>query len=407
MNTLHYRSSYSINNIKNKSENTDIIDIINSNNNLIPIENYKKIQYEMLPMFLQNCMNFVIKHNQDIELKSININEKVSYINLSNTEFLDIEIIVNDRNTNENKVFYKTRMPKLLYDTLFMINGIYYSPVAYVLDKPITLKKSSIKYYGLFNSCSIYTNNNMVTFIGINIPLDLFLNLLLTQCGHREVAVEFSKKYKIKYTDISTERLTTYFNKVFGTTSIENAIKYFDTFILDDYTRELYKASYKNIFKDDYTFTDVVIESFKMLVDRENKDTNLEFINLNNKRILFMEMLLQSVFKKMSTMAIHAYRKICNNNQIKSDPMEIIKNFHNNLYGNYLYDTANLYTGILNHKISMLNPGTENPPSSIALIHDTHFGIFCPITVSSKEPGKTLSIIPNTLVDKFGLFVNI
>ena len=115
-------------------------------------------------------------------------------------------------------------------------------------------------------------------------------------------------------------------------------------------------------------------------------------------------MLLQSVFKKMSTMAIHAYKKIHKNNQIKSDPIEIIKNFHNNLYGNYLYDTANLYTGILNHKVSMLNPGTENPPSSIAMIHDTHFGVFCPITVSSKEPGKTLSIIPNTKVDKFGLF---
>ena len=282
MNTLHYRNSYF------QKLNNDIQDT-----EFIPIEKYKRSQYDMLPMFLNNCMNFVSRHNKDIELKSISINEKISYTSLSNTEFLDIEILVRDKESGEDKVFYKTRMPKLINDTLFLINGIYYSPVAYVLDKPITLKKASIKYYGLFNSCSIYTNNNMATFVGINIPIDLFLNLLLTQRGYRDIAVEFAKKYKMKYTDIETDRLNSYFNKVFGTDSIEEAIKYFDMFILDDYTRELYKASYKDKFKDDYTFTDIVVESINMLFDREDKNTDLEFINLNNKRILFMEMLLQ------------------------------------------------------------------------------------------------------------------
>ena len=72
-------------------------------------------------------------------------------------------------------------------------------------------------------------------------------------------------------------------------------------------------------------------------------------------------------------------------NELKISNLSIIKYFltspdkkatkkRKGLSGNYLYDSANLYSGLLKNKLSFISPGTENAPREVKNIHDSHFG---------------------------------
>jgi len=75
------------------------------------------------------------------------------------------------------------------------------------------------------------------------------------------------------------------------------------------------------------------------------------------------------------------------------------------LSGNYIYDTKNLYSSILQPKATFVTPGMETPPAAVKHLHESHYGRICPITVSSQKPGETISLISNVKLDKFGLFI--
>ena len=66
---------------------------------------------------------------------------------------------------------------------------------------------------------------------------------------------------------------------------------------------------------------------------------------------------------------------------------------------------VNFYSGIQTHKASFMNPNSEKPPREISAVHKSHFGRICPITISAKKPGESVSIVPSTKVNKYGLFV--
>jgi hypothetical protein len=139
-----------------------------------------------------------------------------------------------------------------------------------------------------------------------------------------------------------------------------------------------------------------------------------EYIDLNYKRLVFMELLLSPLFKRIGSMAAQAARGFLPD-EVKMDQYQILKHYLSSpdkkkkgsegMSGNYLYDTVNLMSSMLTHKVSMLNPGSNNPPSAIADTHVSHYKRVCPISVSNQKPGEVVSVLPTTRFDYCGQFL--
>lgn len=379
----------------------------------ILFKDFRKFQYEIIPYFLRCTIEYISSLNNNfLTIKDIIINDKYTYYGLNHNELQSYEVIIYNNLTKIEKPFVKFFMPKLIDDYYFILNENYYVPTVYILDKPIIVKSGSIKLYGLINSITIYLKKDVCIFIRNNIPLSYFLQLFLNDTEYEhlydDIVTEF-KLAKIVHTD---NEIINYFSQIFniGFTN-KNQIKLFiEKLFFDEYTKNLYTVSYNTT-----SLYDIIVKSINSLL----LDKNPSFIDLSNKRLVFMELLLTPYFKKitaLTTTCINNY----NVDQIKFDLGENIKFFtrtknksgkqslksDGGLDGNYIYDIANLYGGLLSHKCCFVNPGSTNPPSEISGIHESHFKKLCPITIADLDPGHTVSIIPDTTVDWFGNFVS-
>jgi hypothetical protein len=118
-----------------------------------------------------------------------------------------------------------------------------------------------------------------------------------------------------------------------------------------------------------------------------------------------MELILRPVFKRCADIALRASNGFLTD-EIQSDSEEVIKFFTTKLKNKFLYDIVNLFSGITTHKVSFMNPGSDNAPGEIAALHDTHFGIIDPVNLSAQNPGETTCIVPGIKIHKMGLFLN-
>ena len=154
----------------------------------------------------------------------------------------------------------------------------------------------------------------------------------------------------------------------------------------------------------------------KIFIDTINETVRPHMADLSHKRVIFCELLFAPLFRKVIGIAAHSTKNFITES-IKIDLLAILKHFlktydkkkskenKGGLNGNYLYDTSNLYSAILQSKISMILPGIDNIPLEMQTIHESHFGRLCPITISSQDPAKMVSVIPDTKLNKFGCFI--
>jgi hypothetical protein len=185
-----------------------------------------------------------------------------------------------------------------------------------------------------------------------------------------------------------------YFQKRFGFSNLDVAYDKFEKLFLDKYTRDLYSSCYplKNVTLKDI-FRYAILEH-----------PEVEFVDLRYKRAVFVEMLLIPILKKVRYLSLQILRGYEYNN-IGIDSFAIVKWFMNGLRGNYLYNSVNLLN-VLGDKCSMLPPQIEIAPSSIALLHPSHYRKICPVSVSSQRPGETIMLSPDVRLDKFGQFLD-
>lgn len=382
----------------------------------LTIKEFRKYQYELLDNFMTLVVNYISKQNGNyLSCVKKSIRSKLTYQGIYNTELVQAEVFVNNTNlkdidTNE-KLFFKLYIPKLIHNSFFMINGNYYVPTLYILDKPIVIKKKSIKLYSLFNSLSISFKHDLATFTRANIPLQYLFGIFLETDEEKKLYANISKKFNIKYQPKSESDILTYFNNNIGRGTKESITKFFEDLFFDDYTRYLYKGCYPKLFNDNtLSLKNALIQSLKMKINEQIP----EYIDLAHKRVVFMELLLSPLFKRVGNIAAQAARGFYPD-EIKIDHLQILKHFLNSpdkkkkgsegMSGNYLYDTVNLMSGMLLHKVSMVNPGSTNPPSTISDTHPTHYKRICPISISNQKPGEVVSVLPTTNFDYCGQFI--
>ena len=372
----------------------------------ILFSDYRKSQYDFIDALIRNSIMYLSAQNNNyLKLIDVHIKEIQTYNSIHHNLFTQYEVITTTKDS-EPKLFVKLLFPTLINNNYFMLNDNYYVPSVYILDKPIVIKFGSIKLTSLFNSITIYAKKNVCIFCKENIPLGYFLQLFIDHNTYNNIVA----KFKILHNIYSDDEIILYFSNLFGQNfkNKDEIIKYIERLFFDNYTRKLYETSYS--FQEN-NLTNIVNYSVELLLN----NTAPSFIDLKNKRVVFIEMLMQPYFKKIGAAAQSASKK-WKMDQLKFDPYEIIKTFKrtkdqsrniDGLDGNYLYDISNLYGGTLIHKCSFVNPGSKNPPAEIANIHPTFFGKICPITVADMTPGHTVSVVPETYLDIFGNFLNV
>jgi len=385
--------------------NTNLFDYIN------PLS-FRKNQYNRILPFIENAINFLSQqYNEYLEIIDISIQERVNYMGVYNSKFSKVEIITKNKIDNKESVFTTFYVPTLLMNNYFYLNGCYYLPCLYLVDYPISVKKKSMKISSMFNSITFYQKDEIVIFTRRNFTMESFIQLFLDYDD--DDYVKYRDKISKTHQRWDTNNLIEFFSKKFSihNKSIENIIEKIENLFFDSYTYYLYKTCYSNELKEDFGIKDVI-----RLALKESLTGKKEFNDLNYKRITLLEMLLRPFLDKISSLATEVSKGIPKD-QMKMDELLITKYFLTSvdtsnptgkkqmgLSGNYIYDTKNLYSSILQPKATFLTPGMETPPAAVKHLHKTHYGRICPITVSSQKPGETISLISDVELDEFGLF---
>jgi hypothetical protein len=370
--------------------------------NLFTISSFRSSQYDLIEYFMNLCVEYVAKQNKNyMKVDKVSIYNIPTYLginyNLLTQVIVDIDVLGVGK-----KTFMKFLLPTLVDDTFFILNENYFVPTIYILDKPIIIKKKSIKLTGTFNSITIY--DKLVTFVGVNIPAMYFLDIFLSNTDLEEAKLksDFATTFEINPTTISESDLLTYFSNIFKCDPYRTVIKdHFHKLFFDSFSKILYQQCY-NLKEEELS----IAELLKIALDIERYSDEDTFIDLSQKRLVFIEILLSPIFKRMAIMASRASRGFVIN-EIVMDQMELVKNFYINLHNKFIYDNVNAFDTMLSHKTHLLSPNAENAPGVIANLHPSHFKKICPISVSSQNPGETVYTIADAKCDIFGNFYEV
>ncbi len=381
---------------------------------IIPIEYFRTYQYQLIDYFFNLCIDQVSKNNNNyIKLDSIKQEDQSTYSGVNQSEFIlyTVNVIIDD----EKSTFFKVIVPKLVNNNNFIINGTLYTPITYIIDYPIIIKENSISLSSLFSPITIFFKKHFVKFGGKNLNLDYFVHLYLNDHDDNETDLIYSFLDFDKNTKLN--EILKYFGNQFKIKHDIDVIKeYVDTLFFDEYTKYLYNNCYFNE-DDEINFSEILKKSFVKYIN----DEKFSFIDLGNKRLVFIELLLAPLLQRIANIS-HQTKSGHRPNELNMDMYSIVRNFNKSkgenlnvkksgglgfhgLSGKTVYDMVNLFSGLLTYKSSMIKPGIENPPKEISNIHPTHFERLCPITIASIEPGKMVSIVPGTKLDVFGRFV--
>lgn len=364
------------------------------------IKDFRRIQYDSIPKLIENSINYLQKiSNNQIVLKNIKEQHLVKYLDAYG--YLLKKIIVNIENPDDRtqeKQFMSFTIPELVKNTFFYLNGSYYTPALYILDKPITYKKNSIKLFSLINSITLYfkVGNTRAIFGGRNIPIEYFLQWFLTD-DYYPYLEKLEEKFKINSNRKPRCVLAQYFSDFLNCEEDDDAINQrFHDLFFDDYTDELYQRAYRY----GMSFEGLVQYAIKHYLSNHC----INFVDLKEKRLVFSEMLLTPFFRRIGDVALNIVKGV-STSSVSFGENEIVKYFMMDMKHQYFYDLVNFYSGIQVMKGSFINPNMNVPPREISSVHSSHFGRICPITISAKKPGESVSFVPTARVDKYGLFI--
>jgi hypothetical protein len=139
-----------------------------------------------------------------------------------------------------------------------------------------------------------------------------------------------------------------------------------------------------------------------------DEDTQINLADLRNRRLIMAEYLIAPV--------LDLYYRILNLLVDKSATTQMVlpsmnanavmtTGFRSNLHSKQLYDISTPYAIPLMYKVSQkIQIITENIPKSWTQLHNTHYRVFDPISVSAQSMASVITATRVAKVDEFGLF---
>lgn len=370
------------------------------------VANFRSFQYGLSLDLIQVGMNYLIKHGLEYDPAfydpndqlSIQIVEDFTYCKIKHYAQKILKIKIKD----DKNWFMYIGFPDLLDGTFFRLNSTLYCPLYYIQDEPIVLKEKSIVLQSLFYPITLYFNDNRAIFMGNNIMLNTFLQLL-TNDWPLDARKILTGLYDVDYSRCIKTNIQSLSEKLNVEESLEAIKDKINSIFFDDWTKQLYEQFYNIEPTIDNVLKIAMFRKWKMATGEFEKPS---FIDLRYKRLTFIEPILRPFFKAVSW----ACGELVRGNQPKSLKMNdmaiISKKFFSDLNGRSWYDTVNGFSSILAHRASFENPfGTSRLPSEVSSIHWTHMGKICPNSITNQKPGYSVSLIPDQDIDlKFGIF---
>lgn len=280
----------------------------------LTVTTFRDFQYESIKYFIYVAMEYFLKFgNRYINLKNIEFKERINYMGLANSCFSDLIITTDIHNSEGEKTFMNVLIPTLIDGYMFCLNGTTYVPALYIVDYPIIIKEKSIQFYGLLNGLTIYFKDDIAILTGTNIPLSYFFQLFLEPSIYNE----FLKNHKKQHHIHSEGEIILYFENTFGVvlTTIDKVKMFISNILFDLYTKDLYTNCYNSC---DLSYL------LGWAVKRYLNEDIFNFVDLKNKRLIFIELLLRPIFEKIANFAKQTWRGILYD-EIKIDNMAIIK----------------------------------------------------------------------------------
>jgi len=368
------------------------VNLIDSNFSECYISLFRSYQYAQLKDYITNGITYLLTNG--LTLGDNNYNLTVEHVSPHSQFKQYIDTYTVRFNITENTPFLSINIPQLIQDTFFIINKIQYIPAIYIIDEPITVKMESIQLQSLFCPITISCKDKKVTIMQTNISLKRFLQFIF----HNDVDKEYSDAFEFSspiQPEDDKEILSVFAKLLNDKPDYKILHKKLNSLIFDHMTYNIYHKVY-NIIPDITTIVKLAIS--KMAMKKPD-----DFINLNYKRLIFIEALLRPYFKAISSAMSAVIRntvKVKYLTAIKQD--SIIDNFMSSLglQANFYYDITNGYTSLLAHKASFKSPFVQKKlPLCVSNIHPTHKGRICPITVKNTDPGVNVSLTPTIKID--------
>jgi hypothetical protein len=355
---------------------------------------FREFQYSLIPELISICMEYMKVHGFKYNEKEYKASVIDDTAYNSKYSFSSLVIKVETNNNPKIQTFLEFVIPKLIEGQMFKLNGTLYCPQLYLVDEMITIKKSSISLYSLFNPLTLYGTENRVIFLGNNIPINRFLKLYYTEDEISKLDFPFEVNTNNESMDVILQN----FSDILGVPPVlSEIIEKIDLLFFDGWTSGLYKEYYG------------IEPSMKDLLDEvsEIDSTQISFIDMDHKRLVFVEYIMAPLFKSV-TFAVN--KMIRENEDIKFLNIklgEIVKYFFNELQKSNRYDSVNGFSGILNLKASFKNPkGGSELPTEVSNVHESFKGKICSVTVSNTNPGESITLVPEQNLKnlRYGIF---
>jgi hypothetical protein len=367
-------------------------EVDNSESNIL---GYRKYQYELIPDFFNICFQYMETMGFKFDRSQIKYDIIDDYAYYSQNHY-SVKVVKIYLQKTDPTPFLHITIPTLLHDTFFKMNGCFYVPAFYVADFPITIKKNSYKVESLFKPLTIYSKDGRIIFLGSNIPVSRFLRLYYPDAEVRDIV---SDTFNTGYIEEDFDTVRRNIASIIGTSdNLTDITTRIDDLFFDNWTRELYQTCYKLENPSIKNILDLII---KRKVKRNS------FIDLDHKRIVFIEWLMKPLFEAVSK-AVNGLVAGTQPKNINIEVGAITNHFFSKtgLGRNFFYDTTNGFSSLLAMKASFKNPGGKSElPAEVSNIHKSHKGRVCPVTISNAAPGQVVSLVPNQNINlKFGIF---
>jgi len=367
------------------------------------VSNFRNLQYTHIEDLLNNCLDYISRFGFDrsdigYELSEFNKYKSPYYFAIKNIKLYF--------KSEPKKYLLNIDIPKLIENTFFKLRGVYYVPILYIVDEPIVLKKNSLKLSSMFKSITIYFNDSRAIFNGMNIPLSRFFRLFI---DNENIVQNICSIYNSNYFKEPRERsIKLVSEELLGFPYEDDFVKYIEALFFDNWTTELY-SKYYNL------ETPTLEQLLTIATVRKRDDVKPLFNDLNYKRLVFIELLLDPIIKSVTTATSNLLKgKQVSDLKLKQSAIidhfyassdSGIKNKTKGLSGNNIYNIINGYSSILSLKATFKNPkGHSELPKEVHEVHNSHKNQICPITISNSDPGVTISLIPELKIDsKFGI----
>lgn len=360
---------------------------------------FRSFQYSLIPEMIALSLRYLIKlgfkydkNVYKLDGSTIEFIDHISYAGFNHFSTKLIKVKVN--NTDD---FIKMSIPELIQGTFFILNGSKYIPTYYIVDEPIASKKRSVMLSSLFQSITLYIDDNRVTFMRGNLVLCDFLKIIAIswdskykkQIGN-SLNIDLNSPPSKKALDILSKKLNCKSEMIEIKTKMEMVF-------FDEWTTQLYKKFY-NIGPN-------LDSVFKIAFSRylEKKPS---FVDLRYKRLTFIEPLLNPFFKAIGRASNTLLESGFQRHTLSLQMKEIVKHFFKDLDGASNYNTVNGYSAILSHRATFKNPfGTGILPPEVSEIHWTHYDKICITSITNQNPGVNVFLVPDQDIDmKFGIF---